>query len=85
MRAIFVGAVQGVGFRATAKRHADTLGLVGYARNLQNGSVEVCAQGREEDLQKLLSKLKELFKSYIENVDARFFEAKEHHSRFSVL
>ncbi len=76
LRAIFIGTVHGVGFRATAKRHADVLGLSGYARNLQDGSVEVRAQGKEEELEKFLSKLKELFKNHIESVDVRFTEQK---------
>jgi acylphosphatase len=42
--------VQGVGFRWFVARHARTLGLTGYARNLPNGSVEVVAEGPEEAL-----------------------------------
>ena len=41
------GAVQGVGFRWFAARHARSLGLTGYARNLPNGSVEVMVDGPE--------------------------------------
>ena len=43
------GSVQGVGFRYSTQREALRLGLVGYARNLDDGSVEVLACG-EEDL-----------------------------------
>ena len=39
------GQVQGVGFRWFTKRRADELGLVGWARNLPNGDVEVLARG----------------------------------------
>lgn len=39
------GRVQGVFFRAGAKRQADRLGLRGYARNLPDGRVEVLAVG----------------------------------------
>jgi acylphosphatase len=42
--------VQGVGFRWFVARHARTLGLTGYARNLPNGSVEVVADGPEDAL-----------------------------------
>jgi acylphosphatase len=42
------GMVQGVGFRWFVARHARTLGLTGYARNLPNGSVEVMVDGSEE-------------------------------------
>jgi acylphosphatase len=42
--------VQGVGFRWYVARHARGLGLLGYARNLPDGSVEVVADGSEEAL-----------------------------------
>ncbi|HOV02726.1 MAG TPA: acylphosphatase, partial [Dermatophilaceae bacterium] len=42
---VFVrGHVQGVGFRWWARARALELGLVGYARNLDDGRVEVLAQ-----------------------------------------
>jgi acylphosphatase len=45
--------VQGVGFRWFVARHARTLGLVGYARNLPDGRVEVVVSGPEESLPQL--------------------------------
>jgi acylphosphatase len=44
------GMVQGVGFRWFVARHARALGLVGYARNLADGRVEVVVSGPEESL-----------------------------------
>jgi acylphosphatase len=44
------GLVQGVGFRWFVARHARTLGLTGYARNLPDGRVEVVVSGPEEAL-----------------------------------
>jgi acylphosphatase len=44
-RFVVRGRVQGVGFRWFVARQASRLGVVGYARNLDDGSVEVVAQG----------------------------------------
>ncbi len=48
------GRVQGVCFRADARRRAQTLNLTGYARNLPDGRVEITAEGEEEALRSLL-------------------------------
>ncbi len=49
-RFLISGIVQGVGFRWFVARHARSLGLVGYARNLPDGRVEVVVSGPEEAL-----------------------------------
>ncbi len=40
------GVVQGVGFRYSTQRQAEALGVAGYARNLDDGSVQVVACGK---------------------------------------
>ena len=44
------GRVQGVGFRAWARRQADSLNLSGWVRNRINGSVEIMAEGDTKDI-----------------------------------
>ena len=56
--AIAQGRVQGVYYRAFASRHAVSLGLTGYVRNLPNNSVEICAEGERKQLEKLVEQLK---------------------------
>ena len=51
------GDVQGVFFRQFAKEKADTLGVVGYAKNLEDGTVEVVAQGEENVLKTFLESI----------------------------
>lgn len=53
------GRVQGVGFRWWVRARALELGLVGHARNLPDGRVEVNAQGDGEAVEALLDLLRE--------------------------
>ncbi|MCS7272984.1 MAG: acylphosphatase [Fimbriimonadales bacterium] len=57
LRAYVYGIVQGVGFRAFAHSEALRLGLKGYVRNCPDGSVEVVAEGPEEQLRAFLKRL----------------------------
>ena len=51
---IFVrGRVQGVGFRWWTRARALELGLTGFARNLDDGRVEICAQGPPGAIERL--------------------------------
>lgn len=53
------GRVQGVGFRWWTRARALEIGLVGHARNMDDGRVEVVAQGPPEDLDRLDAILRE--------------------------
>ncbi|WP_313570602.1 acylphosphatase [Pantoea piersonii] len=52
------GRVQGVGFRYGTQAQASQLGVLGYARNLDDGSVEVLAWGESEKVDALIAWLK---------------------------
>ena len=60
VHAFIRGTVQGVGFRAIVKRHAERLGIAGTVKNLPDGSVELHAQGPEEKLSQLFLMLEQL-------------------------
>jgi len=57
-RWIVRGQVQGVGYRYFAQKNASLLGLTGYARNLDDGSVEVYAVGAAEQLSEMAGRLR---------------------------
>lgn len=48
------GLVQGVFFRAYTRSRARALGLKGWVRNLDDGRVEIFAEGEEGALKKLI-------------------------------
>ena len=54
LRITIEGVVQGVGFRYTAKYLARSLGLTGWVRNEEEGTVTMEIQGREALINKLL-------------------------------
>lgn len=49
------GRVQGVFFRASTQREAKRLGLTGWVKNRADGSVEVLAEGEEDELKELIA------------------------------
>lgn len=49
------GKVQGVFFRASAKEKADTLRIKGTARNKEDGSVFIEAEGNERDIEEFIA------------------------------
>lgn len=51
---IVKGLVQGVFFRASTREVALKLGLRGTVRNLNDGSVEIVAEGTQERLERLI-------------------------------
>ena len=82
---IVSGDVQGVFFRASAKEKADELGIVGYAKNLPDGDVEIVAQGREEALEHLISWCNHGPESAtVENVEAEEMKNDTLYDAFSV-
>jgi acylphosphatase len=54
----FFGVVQGVGFRALVKAHADRLHLGGHVRNLADGSVEAEIVGPETLIREVLESIR---------------------------
>jgi acylphosphatase len=53
VRLIVEGRVQGVWFRESTRREAERLGVRGWVRNRREGTVEVVAEGPEENVRKL--------------------------------
>jgi tRNA pseudouridine55 synthase len=79
------GSVQGVGYRYFVKEKAQSLDLLGYVKNLEDGTVEVLAQGREENLQKLIEELKKgPFLARVDKLDIVFRKPLNIFFRFQI-
>ncbi len=48
------GRVQGVFFRAAAQREARRLGITGWVKNRNDGSVEILAEGEEDSIKEIV-------------------------------
>ncbi|MBU3911820.1 MAG: acylphosphatase [Candidatus Omnitrophica bacterium] len=81
----YSGRVQGVGFRYTVRNIASQLKLLGLARNLPDGRVEVVCEGKEKDIGQFLDRVvKEFSNRYIINVDISWQEATQEFKTFSI-
>ena len=75
MTVLISGDVQGVGFRAFTRRHALDADISGYAENLDDGRVEIVAEGERSDLEALLHQLRRgPAHAEVENVDVSWGE-----------
>ena len=85
MQIFFSGTVQGVGFRFTAERLARRFPVTGFVRNLEDGRVEVVAEGSEAKLVEFLTALRESgMKDYIRDAEAHWLESENCFNRFSI-
>lgn len=78
----FSGQVQGVGLRYTAKDLADSLGITGWIKNLDNGQVEMVAEAEEDILKNFLKKLNLSFN--IKNSEISWSFATQQYPSFTI-
>ena len=83
-RIIFIGRVQGVGFRFTAYRIAGRYQLTGFVRNLPDGTVEMLAQGSAEDIDDCIRDVKEYFTGYIREIRIEEIPLKPRYTNFNI-
>lgn len=80
----FYGRVQGVGFRYRAYYAAQRYGVTGWVRNNYDGSVEMEAEGTEEDIEKMIMDIEKGSFVLIENLSTKNIPLKND-SIFSIL
>jgi acylphosphatase len=81
---IFTGRVQGVGFRFTAYNVANRHRLTGFVRNLFDGTVEMLAQGRPEDIDDCIKDLKDSFVGYLREARIEEIPPDPKHTDFRI-
>ena len=83
---IISGKVVMVMFRDFIRRKAYALNLVGTVENFDNGSVKVVAQGKEEDLEKLIEHLhKGPFLAKVARVEVKWDNPTDKYSNFTII
>jgi len=80
----YSGMVQGVGFRFTAERIAESLALKGWVKNIRDGRVEVICEGPETALKEFLDKTESIFKQYIRDADIDWSDATDEFDSFDI-
>jgi acylphosphatase len=80
------GRVQGVYFRASAQREARRLGVSGWVKNRNDGSVEILAEGEETAIRELYGwAQKGPSAARVERVDTRWRSYTGDHSEFRII
>ena len=80
---IYIGRVQGVGFRFTTFHIANRYKLTGFVRNCPDGTVEMLAQGSAENIDNCIRETKDSFPGYVREtrieeipIDPQYFDFK---------
>lgn len=73
-------------YRDFVKRGARASGLVGYVKNLPDGTVEVLAQGEKDKLERLLDRVRRgSLLSHVVGVDVAWREPTGAYSNFDIV
>jgi acylphosphatase len=83
--AVVHGHVQGVFFRDSCRRRAQSLGVTGWIRNREDATVELLAEGAREAVEQLIEWCREGPRgAYVEHVDVYDCELEGRHE-FTIL
>ncbi len=83
-RIVFIGRVQGVGFRYAVHRMAGRYEISGFVRNLPDRTVEMVAQGPQSDLQQYLEEIQDYYGRSIRDMKATEITPDPRYSDFRI-
>ena len=84
LRANFRGNVQGVGFRFRTESIARKFNVKGYVQNMEDGTVDLVAEGEKNELESFLAEIQSQMDSNIRGTTTSWCQSSGHYSRFVI-
>ena len=81
----FEGNVQNIGFRFEIQSHAKPLGITGYAKNNDDGTVTAQLQGNLEDINRVISDLHNIDRIQIDSMTEKEIPLDYYENDFIIL
>ncbi len=81
----FEGNVQNIGFRFEIQSHAKPLGITGYAKNNEDGSVTAQLQGNLQDINKVIKDLQNIDRIQIDSMTEEEIPLDYYENDFFIL
>lgn len=81
----FEGNVQNIGFRFEVQSHAKPLGITGYAKNNEDGSVTAQLQGSLEDINRVILSLQNIDRIQINSITSKEIPLDYYEKDFSII
>lgn len=81
----FEGNVQNIGFRFEIQSHAKPLGITGYAKNNDDGTVTAQLQGSLEDINRVILSLQDIDRIQIDFISEKDIPLDYYENDFSII
>ena len=81
----FEGNVQNIGFLFEVQSHAKPLGITGYAKNNDDGSVTAQLQGSLEDINRVILSLQNIDRIQINSITEKEIPLDYYENDFSII
>jgi acylphosphatase len=86
MQVLYLGQVQGVGFRYTVRSVATSFDVTGLVRNLPGGRVELVAEGAKDELEAFRQAIRESgLDHFIRQEEVAWQEARNEFCGFEIV
>lgn len=81
----FEGNVQNIGFRFEIQSHAKPLGITGYAKNNDDGTITAQLQGSKKNIDKVITDLQNIDRIQIDSVTEKEIPLDYYENDFYIL